>query len=228
MRGELIAWRMWNLTGDQLTSVSHATKWDGPVLVAHDVPQQHNNVGIWCYKRRKTCIYGMGRGYDVLGSIALSGGIVEQERGYRAQRATIRSLEVLEPKATDEALDQLGERYQCSVTRSVLKGWNKPGGIAAMHNAFSKIWASQYTTWPTSITWVGEAVEPKNDWIILPGSKEWISVLPSASSPSSQPSIPAKLSAYPLLRQTGSLYMPSAVKTDMSTIGIYGTSIVVD
>ena len=56
----------------------------------------------------------------VLGQVALSGIVVEGENGYRAERATIRSLIITHNPFPDVPLivlaDRLANHYQCEVT----------------------------------------------------------------------------------------------------------------
>ena len=124
---EIIAWRGWRLVkyedGWRLHSVSMADVcWDGPTLVADKVPERDSPHGIYAINNRAAVV---GNGYQghCLGEVALSGVVVEGIYGYRAERATIRSLTLLGyfdvSTRPIEIMADLEERYQCEV------GWEQ-------------------------------------------------------------------------------------------------------
>lgn len=116
---EIIAWRAWSLVEDDwnrpmLKSVSQGTLWDGPTLRADKTPKRDTPHGIYARKSLETL--GEYGGQPVVGSIALSGIVVEADNGYRAEVATIRSLKVRQGVAGRycllEACGYLADRYQ--------------------------------------------------------------------------------------------------------------------
>ena len=137
---EILAWRGWLVecaeTPCQLASVAHAGyRWDGPIVHADEIPTATNANGLYA---RKTFDAIIGE-YDapVLGEVALSGIVVEGERGYRAQTAAIRSLYLnvngQYPRGPLLLADELEQRYQCPVTLATwqpkpqlygLSGWS--------------------------------------------------------------------------------------------------------
>lgn len=71
--------------------------WDGPVLRAHRLPSESpfSRAGVYALKSPKLCNVDLYWDTDecwVAGWVALSGRVVEHERGYRAERAVIRRL----------------------------------------------------------------------------------------------------------------------------------------
>jgi len=121
---EVLAWRGWSLNwaekeqGWFLYSVNHDVRWDGPSLMADKVPDSQNTHGIYALADKGQLLL-QGYGTQVLGEVALSGIVVEGERGYRAERATIRNLVVFGYPRPDvrpiEILVELENRYQCEV-----------------------------------------------------------------------------------------------------------------
>ena len=121
---EIIAWRGWSLVpteqGWRLRSLVVDRTWESATLVAHDTPKSDLlGVGIHACKTRED--FGAS-GYcaTCMGTVALSGIVVEGEVGYRAERATVRSLIVLGYPAPNvrpiEICAELAETYQCDVT----------------------------------------------------------------------------------------------------------------
>ena len=121
---EILAWRGWRLAQDAqgpvLKSAGRDTLWLGPTLVADAVPASQTGNGIYALPNEND-----GQQYHsssaVWGQVALSGIVVVAEAGYRAERATIRSLEILLPPPELGALcllelaEALEQRYKCSV-----------------------------------------------------------------------------------------------------------------
>lgn len=90
---EILAERAWdyasNADGLLMLLSINGTAWDGPTLVAHEKPTTQNTSGVYALRR----LVGTEYQYHVItGTVALSGCVVEGEKGYRAERATIRSL----------------------------------------------------------------------------------------------------------------------------------------
>lgn len=134
--GELLAWRVWNLCrwrpdgSLRLVSATRPTVWDGPVLMADHRPLATPSCGSGVYAV-KPSVRPCRRHYDwalggetwVRGWVALSGQVVEHERGYRAERAVIRRLRLgaaahryfRSPKKLARVREELERRYQCPV-----------------------------------------------------------------------------------------------------------------
>lgn len=100
---ELLGWRFWGLGrhpkdgGVRLRSFRAPYAWDGPVLRAHRLPSESpfSRAGVYALKSPKLCnvdLYWESDECWVSGWVALSGRVVEHERGYRAERAVIRRL----------------------------------------------------------------------------------------------------------------------------------------
>lgn len=100
---EIIAWRGWCLSKDDhgpvLKSVTRDVPWLGPSLTADAKPGHRTPDPNYYWRGDNTSgIYALrelGEHYSkmsVVGSVALSGIVVEGENGYRAEHATIRSL----------------------------------------------------------------------------------------------------------------------------------------
>lgn len=173
MKGELIAWRAWKLDKDnRLTSVSHGTVWEGPTLTADEKPAKSNHNGLWCYKHRKVAMAHVGD-HAVIGSVALTGRVVEHTKGFRAETMTIQSLEVLDDR-NDQLCDELQQRYQCDVANVKRPAWAaKRGGVlAALRGMFS--WGTSQTLQLSGYgdTWY---VPLRSNLIILQGDARWIS-----------------------------------------------------
>ena len=99
--GELLAWRVWRLCRSQpdgglrLVSLARGTVWHGPVLRADLVPDAFPGCGSGVYALKPATLPGrqqfdwaLGADTWVRGWVALSGRVVEHERGYRAERAS--------------------------------------------------------------------------------------------------------------------------------------------
>lgn len=121
--GEILAVRAWGLRGDLLVPVTRDadfTTWSGPVATAHEIPSDHNSSGLYCVRPSPHAVSQLLSNYtynlDAYGIVALSGRVLEYEKGYRAQRATIRKLIII-PPVSDEFLELLGDRYQSDVVR---------------------------------------------------------------------------------------------------------------
>lgn len=84
---EIIAWRSWDLRDGALWSTTQNFCWDGPSVTADAVPTADNSNGIYALQEISDTPIT-----DVWGQVELSGLVVEGEKGYRAERATIRSL----------------------------------------------------------------------------------------------------------------------------------------
>jgi hypothetical protein len=119
---EIIAWRGWKMKRDDanrwvLLSITWNAVWEGPTFIADEIPARDSQHGVYARKSRET----LGEYAGVCcGEVALSGVVVEGENGYRAERATIRSLIIFGWPAPDvrplEVMTELEERYQCEVS----------------------------------------------------------------------------------------------------------------
>ncbi len=117
---DLIGWRVWRLTSSgHLMSLSASAVWLPGEPMAGEVGD-HNGRGVHVFKGRAPAIAEIAQqpGPFVVGSVILWGDVVEHERGYRAERAKIVSLDdVILPNASpwsDEcgkALAFLRKRY---------------------------------------------------------------------------------------------------------------------
>ena len=131
--GELLAWRFWRLCrwyrdGQvRLASIAVRWAWDGPVFHAHALPSgdDTDRVGVHAMRGRLPATNWRlwGTAIHVVGCVALSGRVVEHEYGYRAERATIRSLRLTigghltlpEDAAMLQVVRDLEDRYQAPV-----------------------------------------------------------------------------------------------------------------
>lgn len=161
IESEIMAWRGWNLSWDDpydpiLQSASQNTLWRGPTVVADKAPELGGKTGIYALSEREVkpkhdfygdSMRGWSRQYlsmPVSGTVALSGVVVEGEYGYRAERATIRSLRLnlsgpiyserlLAPIEIAAALEH---RYEVEVEFVKVfysNIWHQPGRDAAYH-----------------------------------------------------------------------------------------------
>ena len=128
---EIIAYRGWHLIGDVLVPLTRANdleSWEGPVAHVRDIDtSDRGGNGLWAIRLTdRTAINEMLTSYRPMahGLVALSGKVVEYERGYRAQRQMVRLIRVA-PAVSDEFLKLIGDRYQCQVFRAKTD-W-KPG-----------------------------------------------------------------------------------------------------
>lgn len=129
---ERIGYRSWLLKARMLHSLNHPVVWEGPTLTADRPPEKEHGHGIYCLKKYDpNNIYLQD--HWVTGSVALSGKVLEYTDGWRAERATIRSLTLHAAKSlaqakawyrkqdTPNAVAQaLSERYQVEVA---LEAW---------------------------------------------------------------------------------------------------------
>lgn len=142
VQGPLYGWRWWTLEDGVLLSPVQYTRWEGPSLVAHEVPKRSALLrgfpdrdwnGVYCYHSRKAAI-DIGTTWPserILGKVEISGKVVKHELGFRVERATVVELfgkevdyEVytifgfMKEKRgiTPEIAAKLEERYQCPVT----------------------------------------------------------------------------------------------------------------
>lgn len=96
--GEIIGWRMWSLRGDYLASYSQDIIW-APGEPMSGKPGDYDQAGIWAFKDKHRAIKKMledsyqGDRATIFGSVLLWGDIVEHEGGYRAQYASVRTID---------------------------------------------------------------------------------------------------------------------------------------
>lgn len=114
--GEIIAYRMWQLSGDYLQSYSMDRIW-APLEAMTGEPSDHGDEGIWAFKEKNRAIYKMLQGANtVYGSVKLWGKIIEHELGYRAEYAKIVSIDDLSKDITKKEkygiLETLRKNYQ--------------------------------------------------------------------------------------------------------------------
>jgi hypothetical protein len=119
---DLIGWRAWRITPTgYLQSAVVETIWlPGSPMIGE--VGDHNGKGVHAYKTRNDALaYAMSGARVALGSVLLWGEVVEHERGYRAARAKIHSIDDItwdtEPPWSDtvgKALAFLRKRYVVS------------------------------------------------------------------------------------------------------------------
>lgn len=125
---ELFAYRGWELKGDILMPIAFGARdnfdtWAGPVAHSDFKPNEREGSGLWAVKMHPQYIRELLTGYNppVHGIVQLAGQVVEHERGYRAERTTIRLLRVEFP-LSEGFKKCLEDRYQCQVFPANPKG----------------------------------------------------------------------------------------------------------
>lgn len=133
---EILAWRAWRIQrcgmeDFRLLSVTRDIRWDSPRLVADKEPDPAHEHGIYALAKPDRPVYqsyGIDHGYryknPVHGVVALSGIVLEGERGYRAHQAMVRALwlnmgvlaEMHDDLRPIEVMAAMEERYQCPVS----------------------------------------------------------------------------------------------------------------
>lgn len=119
IKGEIIAYRIWQLVGDNLRPVA-ADSWDyvdGPVLVADKPPTMANKTGFWAVKKSMINKLAQSYHYQVVGAVGLFGRVVEHELGWRAHKMVIRKL-ILRIPTSLEFQRLLSQKYQCDVVEN--------------------------------------------------------------------------------------------------------------
>lgn len=121
--GEIVGWRIWGFKEGFLTSFSAPTAWY-PGHPMTGKPEDHNSEGVWAFRSPHDALHKfIQSGGGVMGSVWLSGRVIEHELGYRAQVAQIRSIDVVtrstnKPSVrlanTEDRLKELQERYGVS------------------------------------------------------------------------------------------------------------------
>jgi hypothetical protein len=92
---EILAWRAWGLDGQDAEPLLRSITfrdfvWPGPTVTAHESPERDDpNAGIHAVKDRDSHWLSNA---PVSGQVALHGRVVVGTEGYRAEKATIRSL----------------------------------------------------------------------------------------------------------------------------------------
>lgn len=156
--GVIPAWRCWRVDGSyagttlvvRLVSHTRVEYWDGPVKVADVVPAPDNESGLYAAKHWESPIlpcHTNAGDLRVFGRVGLYGIVVEGDRGYRAERAVIEELWLVDAAAylrlfgakqaalPLEMLEAaLADRYQVEVHRGWpdgrltkrLHGWFQP------------------------------------------------------------------------------------------------------
>lgn len=113
--GEIVAYRIWEVMGEDLLSVSMRTLWVPSETMAGDIDAGN---GIYCFKDVKSAedlchdFSIISFNSHVSGSIEIWGDIIEHEHGYRAQFAAIKSLDGFCSSGFGAvSLDRLREKY---------------------------------------------------------------------------------------------------------------------
>lgn len=117
--GEFVGWRVWRVRPQDrlLQSYSQDRIWL-PGEPMQGEPRDHGPEGVWAFKdadraAQKVCgIYDSVGPAGALGSVWLWGNVVEHADGYRAEFATVRSIDGVTSDPGDDALmDALRQRY---------------------------------------------------------------------------------------------------------------------
>lgn len=152
---EVLAWRGWGFEPSvrRLKSVTAGHIWQGPTFVSDERPDTVR--GPYSYQYHEPGVHALqedkfrGSGYDlseVIGEVALTGLVVVGTFGWRAEKATIRSL-VVRPglctaeKNTLDVIDELAAVYQCEVTISgdPIVGQSAPNPALVIGNLFQQL-----------------------------------------------------------------------------------------
>jgi hypothetical protein len=116
--GEIIGWRIWKVKDDQLWPFFIEKPWLAGQATTGN-PEDHGKEGIWAFKQRKDAIFKMTNANSarlVYGSVKLWGQVVEHELGYRAEMATVATLEG-SPTIDDAKVKELEAKYLKKETR---------------------------------------------------------------------------------------------------------------
>lgn len=135
---EIIAWRGWRVMPDDdgwaLWSPCQPMKWDSLSVVADKVPDTDHPHGLYAMKDLPQL--DVGYCAQAYGEVALSGIVLVGQTGFRAERATVRSIVLLPTLGEDvhpiEVMAALEQRYQCDVawdSRPTLTRY--PGSVSA-------------------------------------------------------------------------------------------------
>ena len=147
IKGEIVAWRGWRLRHDhggvRLWSTTWDVSWDGPTLTAHMVPAMDDRnvhamlMPLWVggelpafataagvYALRPEAFRESTYAHlPVIGQVALTGVVVEGDSGYRAERATIRSLYLNVPNVSlEDGLRDFSEQPRSSLDSTPPEG----------------------------------------------------------------------------------------------------------
>lgn len=163
--GEIIGWRVWEHIQDPygknglLKSVFRDTYWTpGIPMESARVPYPDNKDGVYAFKERGSAIDRLHLSTHVYGSVKLWGEILECERGYRAEFATIASLDGFADRLkflgeskveTHRRLNALQMYYGVPVS-PWLDGFQAYVS-ANLHNGKPATWSNGFMTFPGDV-----------------------------------------------------------------------------
>lgn len=117
--GEVTGWRVWRLDNSgYLRSLHIPVAWPPDRTVEGDLERTGrggSGGGVYAYKHQSDAWEELERHHRaILGRVALSGEVIEHQRGYRATAATVLSLDAASDWWTARQLPQLRRRYRAS------------------------------------------------------------------------------------------------------------------
>lgn len=94
--GEMIGWRIWPVRHGYLASYSANYVWT-PDMAAEGAPGDYDGGGLWAFKTAGAALNKLLSQSETsaMGSVYLYGEVVEHSEGYRAQYASVRSIDEL-------------------------------------------------------------------------------------------------------------------------------------
>jgi hypothetical protein len=110
--GEVTGWRIWKLTPDQKLRAFYADAVWEPQTPMTGVVEDHGQAGVWAFKDIKDALKKMiETPGSVYGSVKLWGKVIEYEKGYRAEMASVASIAGSLELANDK-LEALAKLYE--------------------------------------------------------------------------------------------------------------------
>jgi hypothetical protein len=110
--GEIIAWRGWVISGDELVSIVASARWISTGPMTGDPAAGY---GIHAYKGPHGVLLDgyvqKGMGQWVIGEVALWGDVIEHEDGYRAEFARVHSLVTWSDSVSPHLRQVITEKY---------------------------------------------------------------------------------------------------------------------
>lgn len=114
-------WRLWRVKGHQLYSANRSTEWlpGVPMTGSFD---NNSSAGVYAFKDKEEAYHNLidydqsNYGAYVLGSVEMWGTVVEHNRGYRAERARIATLDAATARVDLDTLRSLYINRRCPST----------------------------------------------------------------------------------------------------------------